>query len=878
MTQELPSSSSEVRLLEDGWLPLSSEHQATLSRIRRSLGLSRDTGLPDKYASVAFGGASPPELQEETVDDLRSLVSGGLRSPSIALSNTGTILARHAARFDLSLSVAVASRRGPFWRRSVEGGIHVMAADLALALDQIESGPPGRKEGELDSDWSARRLHWWARIRKPLLRHGAEMGGYLQGLDVIEVDRLKAKLTPGGVEFSADGIRNEAAFNSVLEQFDPRSERAPNARWRDSSGVQNRQRIAFTDRGRRAAAVAGHVRRSRSTGIHPGLIDAPETILNEDLFDLSEYGDRVVGIKSVVYRFGRSQGKGPGGKPETRIHLEAPDGTPAPPLAPEEHNRLLSKLRQAAAKGQAYIQHEGGFVRVPSPGRIDEIEEHGPPVSRQSGTLVVALNTEEQRYQTEQGGKPLLVQVAPTPPGLAAGIELFSHQLHGWRWLLGRLGLVEDGLDHGMLADDMGLGKTLQVLSALAVLKQQASSGPFLVVAPLSLLGNWEAEAEKFFPGLFTVLRFPQPRSLSTPDNLRRHDLVLCSYGTLRARQLDFGRVDWHVMVADECHQVRNPRARTTHAVLAMNTQFRIGLTGTPVQNTLVDLWSQFDWLSPGFLGDLPAFKREFDPQDDHALGVLRERLQPRLLRRMKDEVAQQLPTKSGHQDAIQIPMAAWQADLYDRVLADRPPGSVLGTLHRLFQVCSDPSHVSEGIPADHPKLRWLMQRLKGISEKGEKVLVFAEWHRLQQSLIERIETAFGVHVERINGAVEAGRRLDIVNEFNGSDGFQVLMLGPKAAGVGLNLTGANHVVHYTRHWNPAIEAQATDRAYRIGQSLPVQVYLPTMIHPERKSIEASLHGLLLEKASLAREVVVPSSALDVGQALVSVVLNGGDE
>lgn len=834
-----------------------------------------DAPIPDRYAPTAFGDAPPPEIEDELAEDLQALVSGSLSTPTIELSNEGTLLARNASRLRLSMSLGAEFRRGPFWRSPGSGQVRVMALSLAKALDELEAGPPERHGGEADAAWSARRMHWWARVRKPLLAADANIGGYLRGLDVIEVDKLKAHMTPGGVEFSTDGVGDRAAFNEVLANFDPRSGRPPTARWRSTSGAQHRQQLAFTPRGLRAAALAGQVRRSQRRGMHPGLVDAPETILDEDLFDLSEYGDRVLGVNAPIYRVTRSQGQGPTGQPTTKIHLETADGNPSPELTPGEHEQLVEKLREAATKGQDYIQHGDGFVRVPSPERIDELERHGPPAARSGGTLQVALNLDEQIYTTPQDGQALLVDTQQAPPGLAGGISLFPHQVEGWRWLLGRLGLVDGGLDHGLLADDMGLGKTLQVLAALAVLRHREGGGPFLVVAPLSLLGNWEAEAEKFFPGTFKVLRFPGPRSQSKPENLRRFDLVLCSYGTLRARQLDLGRVEWRVMVADECHQIRNPRARTTHAVLAMNTKHRIGLSGTPVQNSLVDLWSQFDWLSPGFLGDLPSFKRVYTPQDDVALDQLRGALSLRLLRRLKEDVAKHLPPKTGHQDALEIPMAPWQAELYDRVLADREPGSALGTLHRLFQVCSAPNRVSEGLPPDHPKLRWLLSCLGSIADRGEKALVFAEWHDLQQSLIERVERTFGVHVDRINGTVEAGRRLEIVDAFNSSKGFQVLMLGPKAAGVGLNLVGANHVIHFTRHWNPAIEAQATDRAYRIGQERPVQVYLPTMVHPGRQSIEVSLHRLLQEKAALAGEVVVPTGSLDVGNSLLSVVLGG---
>ncbi len=762
-----------------------------------------------------------------------------------------------------------------------------MPLALSRALDSLEVGPPGRKPGQSDSDWTRDRMLWWATNKKLLVKHGANLDAYLDRMDIIVLDKLQPRIEKSAdedelkVSFSTDDVKDEVAFNQALRGYNPRAGRDPTARWVDSNGDRRTQRIALTKRGRRAAAYAHHALLNYKK-MQPHLRDAPDTVFPPELFDLSQYSDRVIGVRALVYRVSRSQVLGTDGRTHTRIHLKSEESSGPPPLTTREKKELAETLLEAARRGKSYVRYNDFWVRVPSPTLAESFSKQ---VEREKATikgeLVPALNLEEETYTINQDGRAVTIALGNHPPGLSPEFRLMPHQVEGWEWLAGHAALSDDALDHGLLADDMGLGKTLQVLSLMALLEQKGKLRPSLVVAPLSLLENWCMEARKFFPNNFgRILKYTPPLRRTNASALEHYDIVLLSYETLRTRQLVLGKVRWRLMVLDESHQIRNPRARTTHAVLAMDATRRLALTGTPVQNSLVDLWSQFDWLCPGFLHDLKNFKKKVRVDDEASLNSLRRKIAPRLLRRMKESVASHLPPKVGDNEPVNVTMASWQAELYDSVLRDRKPGrgSAFGTLHRLFAVCNQPESLADDVPLLHPKLAWLLNTLRDIQARGQKVLVFADRHSIQKRIMELVEDNFDLAVDYINGTVEAGYRLFIVERFNRAEGFQVLVLGPKAAGVGLNLTGANHVIHFTRHWNPATEAQATDRAHRIGQKLPVRVYLPTMLHPNRVSIEQSLHVLLNEKRALAEDVVVPTSKLDVRRELERILMEGDED
>ena len=858
----------------------------TLRADLQALGMDdgSSAGLPDWTAAVVAGDEPPVGLPEELVEDLRALAAvfpvPPIQTPDVIVESEGNLAA--TARVPLAVrptirnpeSLDAAEQRGGVWV-DASGNEFLVPQRLRTALDDLAEGPPAASEDEAVAETTRRRQLWWGRLRRELEHFGVDLRGYLGATDAVVVDRLKPRLVireDGAFEvrFSSDELTEDEA-TGLVDGADVRRPRDQTLSHRAADGSTQRRRVFLSDTGKEAVSRAAQVRRMGPRA-GPYLRDALDSVFDPELFDLSEYGDRVVGIGKPVYRVSPSMVDRDG---RTRFGLvPSSDSDDAGPveLSSEEQAQLADLLAKAAAKGLDYVPFRGGWVRVPTPQRAAELAGHRDNV-RRGGVLLVDENTEELSYEPGDSGEGGRAVVPERPPGLAEMISLMPHQLDGVSWLAGHALVAEGASDHGLLADDMGLGKTLQVLSLMSLLQESGRLKAALVVAPLSLLDNWTSEADRFFPGRFSNrVRLGGGVRLSA-ERLRGYDLVLTSYDTLRSQQLELGRVRWSLMVCDECHRIRNPTALTTRAVLAMDAECRIGLSGTPVQNSLIDLWSQFDWLAPGVLGDLKGFRKRFiqvDEDRDVALAGLRSNLGPRILRRLKrDTISGSLPGK--HIERIRLPMDPGQVDLYDRLLADfrGGPGRAFKILPRLMQVSADPLLVAAGPDgASGPKLRWLLSKLREIAERGEKAVVFAEWYALQERVAALVRGAFGAPVDRINGSVEAGLRLAKIDAFSQRPGFGVLVLGPKATGVGLNITAANHVVHLTRHWNPALEAQATDRTYRIGQERAVHVYLPIAVHPRVRSIDEHLDGLLEAKEGLAEDFLTGFDDLSVSKDL----------
>jgi len=486
---------------------------------------------------------------------------------------------------------------------------------------------------------------------------------------------------------------------------------------------------------------------------------------------------------------------------------------------------------------------------------------------------------------------------AEADPGDLLSASLRPYQREGvrWLWTLARLGLG------GCLADDMGLGKTLQVLALLLLLRQRrALAGPHLLVAPASLLANWKAEADRFAPSLRVLVAHPSALPRAELDalpaaRLGEVDLVAVTYGWVHRlawlRETSFGLV-----VLDEAQAVKNPAARQTRAVKALRSRLRLALTGTPVENRAGDLWSIFDFVNPGLLGSARAFsaflKRGERAVQDTApapaaeapspYAAVRALLRPYLLRRLKTDraVISDLPEKTE--------VRAWcglsrrQAALYaetvqglarelaaardggaagPREAAARDPdairrrGLVLATLLRLKQICNHPSHwTGDGAfaPEDSGKFRRLAEIAEVVASRGEKALVFTQFRELTEPLARFLEGPFGRPGLVLSGETRIRDRAERVRRFQEDEAVPFLVLSLKAGGTGLNLTAASHVVHFDRWWNPAVEDQATDRAFRIGQHRPVLVHKLVC----RGTVEERVDAMLEEKRKVARDLV----------------------
>ncbi|MFF8264423.1 DEAD/DEAH box helicase [Streptomyces virginiae] len=457
------------------------------------------------------------------------------------------------------------------------------------------------------------------------------------------------------------------------------------------------------------------------------------------------------------------------------------------------------------------------------------------------------------------------VDEVDAPPGLSATLR--DYQLHGLRWLARMTSL---GLG-ACLADDMGLGKTVTLIALHLHRNGQGAptAGPTLVVCPASLLGNWEREIEKFAPGT-PVRRFHGPvRSLAglTPG---AGEFVLTTYGTMRLDAAALAATDWGMVVADEAQHVKNPHSSTAKALRALPARARVALTGTPVENDLSELWAVLDWTTPGILGRLGTFRARYaepvesgrDPQAAARLAAL---VRPFLLRRRKSDpgIAPELPPKTETDHPVSLTRE--QSALYEAVVREtlaaisrahgmERRGLVVKLLTSLKQICNHPAHyLGDGGATGGSrsgKLELLDELLDTIVAEGGSVLVFTQYVTMAR-LIERHLSARGIATQLLHGGTPVARREELVDRFQAGE-VPVFLLSLKAAGTGLNLTRAGHVVHFDRWWNPAVEEQATDRAYRIGQTQPVQVH---RIIAEG-TVEDRIARLLERKRALADAVL----------------------
>ena len=432
---------------------------------------------------------------------------------------------------------------------------------------------------------------------------------------------------------------------------------------------------------------------------------------------------------------------------------------------------------------------------------------------------------------------------ADADPGSALRGTLRPYQRAGVKWLhlLSSLGLG------ACLADDMGLGKTIQVLSLL-LLEQRRNGGglPNLLVAPASLLANWSAEIEKFAPDLRTQIVHPSAMTAAqvkafTPESAAGLDLVITSYSAL-LRLPALAETQWRFAILDEAQAIKNPAAKQTRAAKALKAQARIALTGTPVENHLGDLWSIFDFINPGLLGSAKQFSRYakgLADRTENPYGPLRELVRPYILRRMKTDrsIIADLPDKT--EVRAHCSLTKRQAALYEQAVRELEKaleesegiarkGIVLAMLMRLKQICNHPSQwLNDNAWAEQDSGKF--SRLREISEvvaaRQQKMLVFTQFREMTAPLAGFLGEVFGRPGLVLHGDTAVRNRRELVQRFQEDDGPPFFVLSLKAGGSGLTLTAASHVVHFDRWWNPAVENQATDRAFRIGQKQNVLVH-----------------------------------------------------
>ncbi|HZL38062.1 MAG TPA: DEAD/DEAH box helicase [Tepidisphaeraceae bacterium] len=460
---------------------------------------------------------------------------------------------------------------------------------------------------------------------------------------------------------------------------------------------------------------------------------------------------------------------------------------------------------------------------------------------------------------------------ASTPRDLKAVLR--PYQQVGVSWLRFMTGL---GLG-ACLADDMGLGKTIQVISLLLHLKREraeagAARSPSLLVVPASLIANWKSEISRFAPSLSIFIAHPSEMPADSDPAVRSsvdsHDLVITTYGML-ARIAGLREKHWGLIIIDEAQAIKNSGSRQTRAVKELKGAGRIALTGTPIENRLSDLWSLFDFLNPGLLGGAKAFAKfdkDLATREHNPYAPLRALVRPYILRRLKTDktIIADLPDKT--EVTAFCGLSKRQTALYAQSVSDlarelkeidgiKRRGVVLAYLMRLKQICNHPSQLTgDGAyePEHSGKFHRLAELCEELAERQEKALIFTQFREITGALAEYLQGIFGRPGLVLHGQTPVGKRRELVESFQRDDGPPFFVLSLKAGGTGLNLTAASHVIHFDRWWNPAVENQATDRAFRIGQKRNVFVHKFVC----RGTVEDRIDELIASKSGLAKDLL----------------------
>jgi non-specific serine/threonine protein kinase len=467
-------------------------------------------------------------------------------------------------------------------------------------------------------------------------------------------------------------------------------------------------------------------------------------------------------------------------------------------------------------------------------------------------------------------------EARPTPAGFCGELRPYQQRGLGWLAWLDRFGLG------ACLADDMGLGKTAQLLGLLLLERENGGSktapsacglGATLLVCPMSVVGNWQREAARFAPSVPVHVHHGAARLTGAgfAKAVEGAGLVVTTYNLLARDAEMFAGVQWRRLVLDEAQYVKNPETRQARAARTLPVRRRVALTGTPVENHLSELWSIMDILNPGLLGGRQTFRKRFSVPieregDEEAARLLRRVTQPFVLRRLKTDtsIISDLPDKL--EMKVFCNLTREQATLYQALVDDmlarmdeadgiKRKGIVLASLTKLKQVCNHPAQLlgdGSALAGRSGKLSQLEDVVDDVIEVGERLLCFTQFAEMGEMLRGHLQVRLGMAVPFLHGRVSKPKRDAMVEAFQSGDAGQVLVLSLKAGGVGLNLTAANHVVHYDRWWNPAVEEQATDRAFRIGQRRNVQVRKFVCVG----TVEERIDAMIERKRDLAERIV----------------------
>jgi len=452
------------------------------------------------------------------------------------------------------------------------------------------------------------------------------------------------------------------------------------------------------------------------------------------------------------------------------------------------------------------------------------------------------------------------IPLPTSKPGKYLNASLYPYQQRGLDWL--RWVTTQDM--GGILADEMGLGKTLQIIALIGYEVFEKHRKPNLIFAPATLLENWRREFLKFLPDIDIFVHWGQSRT-GSPYALSEHDVVITSYGTGVKDRYMLGMIDWNIIAADEAQAIKNPNAKRTRALKNILGRISIAITGTPLENHLLDLWSITDFAIPSYLGSESDFGGKYDGSIESGIDLERK-VSPIMLRRLVKEVAYDLPEKINISQ--QLKMIGREAEEYDQVrietLREYGKSGSLVSLLRLRQYCTHPMIIGAS-DLDNPiqystKYKRLIEILQELFTSNNKALIFTSFTKMIDILAWDLRKRFDIFVESIDGRVNSSARQTIVDKFSDFNGSAALVLNPKAAGTGLNIVAANHVIHYNQEWNPAIEDQATARAYRIGQVNNVLIHRLYYVD----TVEEIIDRRIKHKRDLANATVVGTRGEDL--------------
>lgn len=782
---------------------------------------------------------------------------------------------------------------------------------LLNRVDAFNSTP----EEDKTTDYN---LRCFAEIKALAEQAGCQLDSYLENENVYAPERIKIEIGRDDEGFTVEPAVNIEENDKFQTYFDKM--RKVQAQYPVQRENGERVRIVLNkEQKENLHYLKEQCGKHKTREEIQKMIEQPTEFFDPNSFDLSElYSDRVIEIgvyKPKFYPFicpykscwiaGATVETPQNGTTKVTINSE------------EELEKLKREIQSAKENKKGIVEYNNTQLdiedamflaqtaekQLKDPSQPAKVESENGNEAR--NVLIIEENAEELGFAVkertiEKGDKYTLF----TDPFLQEGFSLKDHQKEGVAWLQH---LYKSKASGCLMADDMGLGKTLQILYFIDWhSRKYANHKPYLIVAPISLLENWKNEYERFFMqprmkiNMLTSKDVTRKFDKSIVDKMQKMDIILTNYESLRISQLNFCAVEFDVVALDEAQKIKSPGTLVTNAAKALKCNFKIAMTGTPVENSLLDLWCIMDFCVPGLLGNAKAFAAQYqnplkkEDTDIVALGnEVHDKLGVYFMRRLKKDAAKDLPDKIELKEKVLMPPV--QKETYASVVNDYTSGiqpNMLVTIMHLREVSEHPylydstllNHETDEIVDTSARLQATIKFLDEIKKKEEKVIIFVERKETQKMLQKLCLKRYGIIAKIINGDTPSivkrnmpnkQSRQSSIDEFQAVDGFNVIIMSPVAAGMGLNVTAANHVIHYSRHWNPAKENQATDRAYRIGQTKDVFVYYPMAVRSDIKSFDETLDDLLSRKTSLATSTIFPTERVEVKQEELGQMLFG---